>query len=104
MVNGAVETQIREILQILLDNLRNILDPLGRRLRRIGERLSAAIHLGERALEGRGRARRLAAPPPLVMALGREAAQLGRGVGGYVGHGGGGAVVGAAADQGGRGQ
>ncbi len=103
MVNGAVETQIREILQILLDNLRNILNPLCRSLRRVGERLATAIHLGERSFERRGRARRLAAPPPLVMALGGESAQLGRGVGGYVGHGDGG-TVGATAAQGGRGQ
>ncbi len=105
MVNGAVETQIREILQILLDNLRNILNPLSRRLRRVGERLATAIHLGQRALEGRGRARRLAAPPPLVMALGRESAKLGRRVGGNIGHGDGGAIrAAAAAAQGGRGQ
>ena len=82
--HGPVVTQICQILQILLDNLRDVLNPLGRRLRRVGERLSPTVHLRQRSLKGRGRARCFTVAS-VVLALRRKFGQFRRRVGRHVG-------------------
>ena len=53
MVAGVVETQICEVLHILLDDLRDVLNPLGGGLGRVGERFPPSVHLRQGALERR---------------------------------------------------
>ena len=83
MVAGVVETQICEVLHILLDDLRDVLNPLGGGLGRVGERFPPSVHLRQGALERRGCARRL--PSARLVPLRRKFLYFGRTVGGHVG-------------------
>ena len=79
-----IETHLRVVLHVLLDDLINVLHPLGRGLRRVGERLPAAVHLEQGALERGGGARRFAGATA-AWPLRRKFLYLGRAVGRHVG-------------------
>ena len=48
------ETDVRELQHVLLDYLRDVLDPLGGCLRSVRQRLPASVYLGQSSLERRG--------------------------------------------------
>ncbi len=86
VLHGVIKTQIRQVFQVFLNNLRNVLHALGRCLRRVGERLPTPVHFRESTLKRRWRPGRLTAPA-VVVALRGKFAHLGSGVRGYIGAG-----------------
>ena len=73
------KVQIRKILlHVLLYDLSDILHALRRGLRRVGERLPPAVHLGQGPLE-RGR-RPWGLAPRVLLTYGRHSGRLGRAV------------------------
>ena len=94
-----IETHVGEVLHVLLDDLRDVLDPLGGGLRGVGERLPAPVDLGQRPLEGGWGPRSLGTP---VMTLRRKFLYFWGAVGGHVGAEGGGGEEGALLLEGGE--